>query len=81
MIRLVLVAVDFESVHFTAHTPDGGRRPVTVVVGAGTNWADAVRFPTIGTDATCSFGDDELDALVRDRAAEELVRLSARTAA
>jgi hypothetical protein len=52
-----------------------------VVVGSGSSWADAVRFPSIGTDATSSLGNDELDALVRDRAGEELVRLGASRAA
>jgi hypothetical protein len=81
MIRLVLVGIDFESVHFTAYLPGGTRRPVKVVVGSGSSWAHAVRFPSIGTDATCSLGNDQFDALVRDRAGEELVRLGASRAA
>lgn len=81
MIRLVLVGIDFESVHFTAYLSDGTRRPVKVVVGSGSSYANAVRFPSVGSDATCSLGHDELDALVRDRASEELVRLGAYRAA
>jgi hypothetical protein len=78
--RLRLTFVSFDRVEFELH--DGERvRPVLVRVASGQSWHRAVRFPTIGSDATESTGDAKLDALIRERAAEELVRLDARSAA
>jgi hypothetical protein len=75
--RLRLTFVSFERVEF--ELIDGERnRAVVVRVASGRSWRRAVQFPTVGSDATESTGDDELDALIRERAAEELVRLEAR---
>jgi hypothetical protein len=43
--------------------------------------ASSVRFPTIGSDATETTGDERLDEAIRLRAAEELVRLAGMSAA
>jgi len=78
--RLQLRDLTFQRVEFElaagAHS-----RSVVVRVGSGSSWLNAVRFPTIGTDATETTGDDELDAAIRARAAEELVRLEVATLA
>jgi hypothetical protein len=79
--RLRLTHVSFSRVEFTLLRDDGSSRPVVVKVGAGQSWRRAVRFPTIGTDATESTGDERVDEAIRERAAEELVRFAARRAA
>jgi hypothetical protein len=77
--RLRLMLLSFERVEFGLLDVDGqSSRPVIVRVGSGQSWRRAVQFPTIGSDATESAGDHALDALIRERAAEELVRLQAR---
>jgi hypothetical protein len=75
---LRLTHVDFTLVEF-ALVDDAGSvlRPVVVHVGSGTDWRHAVRFPTMHTAGTESTGDLALDTEVRERAAEELVRLEA----
>jgi hypothetical protein len=68
--------VTFEHVEFDLIDEQGDLvRPVVVRVVSGTSWANAVKFPTIGLDATETTGDAVLDAEARRRAAEELVRL------
>jgi hypothetical protein len=70
--------VTFEHVEFELLDAKGCVvRPVVVRVVSGTSWAAAVKFPTIGLDATETTGDAVLDAEARRRAAEELVRLEA----
>jgi hypothetical protein len=83
-VRLRLRSVSFDRVEFElARMTDSGdleRRLVVVLVGAGTTWLDAVWFPATaigGSDATATTGDDALDRTIRERAAEELVRLEA----
>lgn len=79
-LRLILLAVTFDRLRFAAVRPDGTTRAVDVLVGSGSDWFQAVRFPNWGTSDGESFEDDELDRQVRQRAAEELVRLEAATA-
>lgn len=55
----------------------GKTRKVAVLVGAGRNWFEATRFPNDATDEGQTTGDDGLDRNVRERAAEELIRLAA----
>lgn len=55
----------------------GQTRKVSVLVGSGHNWFEATRFPNIASDEGESTGDDGLDRLIRQRAAEELIRLAA----
>jgi hypothetical protein len=75
---LRLTRVSFTSVEFTLLDRQGQPlRSVVVRVGSGPSWRSAVRFPTIGTDATESTGDEQLDRAILDRTAEELVRLEA----
>jgi len=75
---LRLEQVSFSSVEFTLLDASGQEvRRVVVRVSSGPSWRNAVRFPTIGTDATEATGDERLDAAIRDRSAEELVRLGA----
>lgn len=56
---------------------DKGTRKVAVLVGSGRNWYEATRFPHNSTDEGESTGDDALDRNIRERAAEELIRLAA----
>lgn len=75
---LLLRHVSFDAVEFHAILPDGRERQVRVLVGSsGQSWSQAVRFPTLHSNATETLGDHELDQAVRERAAEELVRLEA----
>ncbi len=76
-VALVLESVSFEAVEFVALLPDGAERPVSVRVASGHGWLKACRFPHGQSDAGASLGDDQEDAAVRRRAAEELVRLEA----
>lgn len=55
----------------------GGTRKVSILVGSGRNWYEATRFPHNVTDEGATTGDDALDRQVRQRAAEELIRLAA----
>lgn len=48
-----------------------------MLVGAGRNWFEATRFPNEATDEGATTGDEGLDRNVRERAAEELIRLDA----
>jgi hypothetical protein len=74
-LSLELRSVSFDRVEFMlAH--DEVVRPVTVLVASGRTWRQAVRFPNDFTDAGLGV-NEETDELIRRRAAEELVRLSA----
>lgn len=75
-LTLRLVAVSFSEVELEVAV-DGDWQPISVLVGAGSSWQTAVRYPHWQNDRGASLGDDRLDAAVRDRAAEELVRLEA----
>lgn len=78
MSRLRLRYVGFDSVEFDLTDDEGRRlRAVVVRVGSGPSWYDAVRFPTVGNDATASTGDTQLDQEIREAAAAELTRLDA----
>ena len=55
----------------------GETRKVAVLVGSGRNWYEATRFPHNVSDEGLSTGDDALDREIRQRAAEELIRLAA----
>jgi hypothetical protein len=55
----------------------GETRKVSVLVGSGRNWYEATRFPHNVTDEGIGTGDDALDREIRQRAAEELIRLAA----
>lgn len=78
--RLRLLSVSFDRVEFHATLDDGYERLVSVDVLSGRReWLSAVLFPGYRDDTTTSLGDDALDREVRERAAEELVRLSAAT--
>lgn len=58
---------------------DGHARKLTVLVGSGRNWYEATRFPHTREDSGESTGEEALDRWVRQRAAEELIRLAAST--
>jgi hypothetical protein len=75
-VKLTLEHVSFHEVSFTVELADGSERLVEVLVGSGSSWPRAVRFPHIGSEAGESLGDSALDDEVRRRAAEELVRLA-----
>jgi len=79
-VRLRLLSLTFDRVEFLASDCGAGwERLVSVDVRDGTSWYTAVRFPHPQSDAGESLGSDDLDAQVRERAAEELVRLEAAT--
>jgi hypothetical protein len=78
--RLRLTFVSFERVEFELIDSERSR-PVVVRVVSGSSWRQAVSFPVFGSDGSETTGDAKLDALIRERAAEELVRLAARSAA
>jgi hypothetical protein len=74
--RLRVTCVAFDGVEFELADDKGRRlRAVVVRVGSGPSWYDAVRFPTVGNDATASTGDAKLDQEIREAAAAELIRL------
>jgi hypothetical protein len=74
--RLLLENVDLaHGVQFTVQSKDGNRRPVSVRVGSGNTWLDACRFPHTFDSSGESLGSDLADEAVRQRAAEELIRL------
>lgn len=50
---------------------------MSVLVGSGRNWYEASLFPHLMSDEGRTTGDDGLDRLIRQRAAEELIRLAA----
>ena len=76
--RLRLLSVTFDRVEFLAYDDVGGwERVVSVEVRTGQSWFSAVRFPSLASEAGESLGSDDLDAQVRERASEELVRLEA----
>jgi hypothetical protein len=76
--RLLVRYVGFDGVEFDLTDDDGRRlRTVVVRVSSGPSWYDAVRFPTVGNDATASTGDAKLDQEIREAAAAELTRLDA----
>ena len=75
-LHLTFVALD-DRVEFVLVDDEGGERPVVVRVGSGRDWRRAVQFPTIDTAGTETTGDPALDAEIRERAAEELVRVAA----
>ena len=56
---------------------DGQTRKVAVLVGSGRNWYEATQFPHVLHEEGASSGDDNIDKLIRQRAAEELIRLQA----
>ncbi len=74
---LTLSSVSFERVEFTLKRQDKAPRVVRVAVGSGSSWSRAIRFPTVASEASATTGDELLDAEIRRRAAEELVRLEA----
>ena len=74
--RLVLVELSPQRVKFTLQY-NGATRRVDVKVGSGSNWYEAAIFPHIETDEGATSGDDAIDRLIRQRAAEELIRLAA----
>jgi len=73
---LMLKSLSFEHVEFTL-TRDVETRVVRVNVISGSTWHRAVRFPSFDSETTQSTGDEELDAAIRRRAGEELIRLEA----
>jgi hypothetical protein len=76
--RLVLRHLDFGRVEFTLRDGPGVEpRVVSVVVGSGRSWEQAVTFPNTVSEGGRATGDARLDRVIRDRAAEELVRLEA----
>ena len=77
MSALRLRYLDFARVEFRLVRADGSERPVVVRVGSGPDWRRAISFPSFGTEASESTGDPRLDAAIRERAVEELVRLEA----
>lgn len=77
LVRLDLRTLSFERVEYVAVFDDGATRPVTVLVGSGSSWFEATQFPHLLSDAGETLGDPTLDASVRRRASEELVRLEA----
>ncbi len=79
--QLALTYLAFDRVEFSALLPTGVVRAVSVRVGSGPTWAEACRFPHPTTEGGESLGGDDLDALVRERAGEELARLAAARAA
>ena len=72
----MLVELSFQQV-VLALQHGGITRKVAVLVGSGRNWYEATRFPHLLTEAGRPTGDDGLDRLIRQRAAEELIRLAA----
>jgi hypothetical protein len=74
---LRLLGVSFRGVELEIRYPDGHVRLASVRVGAGNAWRRAVRFPHLASDRGESTEDPWLDALIRERAAEELIRLAA----
>lgn len=72
----MLVELSFDRV-VMALQRGGQTRKVCVLVGSGHNWYQATRFPNIDSDEGESTGDDGLDKIIRQRAAEELIRLAA----
>jgi hypothetical protein len=74
---LRLTHLSLDRVEFVLVDDDGCSRPVVARVGSATDWRAAVRFPTVGSDATETTGDDDLDHEIRERAAEWLVVLEA----
>jgi hypothetical protein len=56
---------------------EGETRKGAVLVGSGRNWFEATRFPNLATNEGETTGDEGLDRLIRQRAAEELIRLAA----
>ena len=77
MRALRLTHVSFDRVEFTLVPDDGSSRLVVVRVGSGSTWLRSVSFPGISGEGGETTGDDALDAAIRERAAEELVRLEA----
>jgi hypothetical protein len=74
--RLVLIGLSADCVSLALQL-GGETRKVAVLVGSGRNWYEATRFPHNMTDEGASTGDDKLDREIRQRAAEELIRLAA----
>jgi hypothetical protein len=72
----VLIGLSAEGVTLALQQKDGTRK-VAVLVGSGRNWYEATRFPHNVSDEGASTGDDKLDREIRQRAAEELIRLAA----
>jgi len=75
-VPLRLSALSFDSVEFELAAGEDSR-PVVVRVASGCSWRDAVQFPCMTSEASETTGDDDLDAAICDRAAEELTRLEA----
>lgn len=78
MSTISLRHVSLRVVEYLVTLDDGRQRDAFVYVGSGKHWHEAVRFPNITAgSAGESTGDDALDTLIRESAAEELVRLAA----
>jgi hypothetical protein len=77
--KLLLTRIDFGGVEFDLVENGQRVRPVRVSVESGPSWRKSVRFPEVHGASTASTGDKELDRAIRERAAEELVRLEAAT--
>ena len=75
--RLTLASLSFALVELWLEREDEAPRLVRVAVGSGPSWSRAVRFPTVASEASATTGDEALDAEIRRRTAEELVRLEA----
>ncbi len=74
---LTLASLSFSVVEFWLEREGKAPRVVRVAVGSGSSWSRAVRFPTVASEASATTGDEALDAEIRRRAAEEIVRLEA----
>jgi hypothetical protein len=72
-----LLALDFDRVEWSLTRPDGSERVVVVLVGSGSTWFEAIRFPHDVSEGGCSTGNPLIDDEIRRRSSEELVRLTA----
>lgn len=81
--HLRLTYIGFDGVGFDLLDESGERlRTVRAEVGSGASWRRAVIFPDgLRSAESLSTGNDRLDREIRERAADELVRLEAATAA
>lgn len=76
-LRLTLVSLSLIHVELDAHQAGKDTRRISVHVGSGHTARAAVRFPHDWHENGRTLGSDQLDQQVRERAAEELVRLHA----
>lgn len=78
--RLRLRALSFEHVGFDLHDRHGFVRSATVAVGSGNSWHDCCRFPNWSSgESGETTGDDDLDEVIRTRAADFLTVLESTT--